>query len=147
MRWRFADRIDAFEPWKMIRGRKGISLEESSLLERFGRPGVMPESLVLEVCVHFARWLVAASSDWQESCLLTEIKEFVFESEARMGDNLRIALSLSQPVDNRLWMHCVVSADERLVAQGNLALDLVTLTDLQDLESMRIMWQELYEPA
>lgn len=147
MRWRFADRVDAFDPWKLIRGRKGISLEEYSLLERFGRSGVMPESLVLESCVHFARWLVTASSEWRQTCLLKEIEEFVYESEARMGDNLRIDVSVKERAGGHVWVHCAVSADERLIAQGNLALDLVPLTDLQDPESLSIMWQELYGKA
>lgn len=147
MRWRFADRIDAFEPWKLIHGRKGISLEEYSLLERFGRPGVLTESLVLETCVHFARWLVAASSEWHGSCLLKEIEDFTYESEARMGNNLRIEVSVTERADARVWVHCAVSTEERLIAQGNLALDWVPLADLQDPGSLRIMWQELYGKA
>lgn len=144
MRWRFADRIDEFHPWDSIRGRKGISLEEYSLQERFGRPGVMPESLVLETCVHFARWLVSASSEWHESCLLKEIEDFTYESEARMGNNLRIEVSVKERAGAHVWMQCAVSTEDRLIAQGNLALDLAPLSDLQDPESLRIMWQELY---
>lgn len=147
MRWRFADRIDEFHPWASIRGRKGISLEEYSLLERFGRPGVLPETLVLESCMHFARWLVAASSEWRQSCLLAEIEEFVYESEAKLGDNLRIDLAISAQTDELAAVQCVVMADERRIAGGNLKVNLVALTDLLDQESLSIMWKELYGTA
>lgn len=143
MRWRFADRIDAFEPWRMIRGRKGISLEEYSLLERFGRPGVMPESLVLEACVHFARWLVAASSEWRQSCLLERIEDFVFESEAGMGDNLRVEIMVTGRSEGEMRVACEAGAGERLIARGTIVARLVDLNKIQDTEAMRIMWREL----
>jgi 3-hydroxymyristoyl/3-hydroxydecanoyl-(acyl carrier protein) dehydratase len=146
MRWRFADRIDAFEPWRRISGRKGISLEEYSLLERFGRRGVLPESLVLETCVHFARWLVAASSDWRQSCLLAGIEEFGYESEARMGDNMRVEIKTAgnpDGDDKTLRLVCNVSAQERRIASGTLALKLVDLDSIQDAEALKIMWREL----
>lgn len=143
MRWRFADRIDAFEPWTLIRGRKGISLEEYSLLERFGRPGVFPETLILETGIHFARWLVAASSEWRESCLLTEITEFVYESEARMGDNLRIAVNVMERNENAARVACEVSAEGRSIARGELGLELIGMDIIQASEAIQIMWREL----
>ena len=147
MRWRFADRIDEFHPWAFIRGRKGISLEEYSLLERFGRSGVLPETLVLESCVHFARWLVSASSEWNASCLLKDIMDFTYESEARMGNNLRIDVSVKERAGDCVWMQCAVSTGERSIARGRLVLDLVPLANLQDPESLKILWQELYGKA
>lgn len=145
MRWRFADRIDAFEPWALIRGRKGISLEEYSLLERFGRRGVFPESLVLETCVHFARWLAAASSGWRHSCLLAGIEDFVYESEARMGDNLEIEIRMVEPQDEGgvFRVACAASAGARRIASGTLALKRVDLDWIQDSGALEIMWREL----
>lgn len=147
MRWRFADSIDSFESWVSITGRKGVSLEEYSLLERFGRQGVLPESLVLESCVHFARWLVAASSQWRESCLLRGVEDFRHDSEARLGDNLRIVLEVNHHAKASVVVQCVVRADERLIACGELSLDCVALDTLQDSESLHQMWRELYGQA
>ncbi len=147
MRWRFADRIDAFEPWKMIRGRKGISLEEYSLLERFERPGVMPETLVLESCIHLARWLVAASSDWRASCLIKRIEEFSYFSEAAMGDQLQIEAALTARTDELFAVECAAKAGDRRVARGKLDLELIPIEQVQDPESLKLMWRELYAKA
>lgn len=144
MRWRFADRIDQFEPWVLIQGRKGISLEEYSLLERFGRRGVLAESLVLESCVHFARWLVERSSGFAQSCLVDSIDDFAFVSPASMGDNLGIGIVLETRWDDRVVVRCRADAGERRVAQGNLELRLVPLPEVADAQSQSILWQKLY---
>ena len=78
MRWRFMDRINRFEAWATIEGRKAVSLEEYSLLEPFGRKGSLPENLVVESCVHLARWLVIVSSGFEQTCILSAIDQFRF---------------------------------------------------------------------
>lgn len=147
MRWRFADRIDAFEPWKLIRGRKGISLEEYSLLERFDRPGVMPETLVLETCIHFARWLAIVSSGWRASCRVMSVKDFSFDSEAAMGDQLQIEVTGKLHVIDRHLYECRVSAGEKQIAHGHLDLELIPLAELDNPESLKLLWNELYAEA
>lgn len=147
MRWRFADRIDAFEPWKLIRGRKAISLEEYSLLERFGRPGVLPETLVVETCVHFVRWLAAASSGWRASSRVVSFKNFTFESEAEMGDQLQIEVTGKLHIIDRHLYECRVTAGEKQIAHGSVDIELIPLADLHDPESLKLMWRELYAKA
>ena len=75
MRWRFVDKAVFFTPWEAIAIIKAGSLEEYSLLERWGESGLAPASLLLESCVQAARWLVEASSSFSLTC---ELREVVF---------------------------------------------------------------------
>jgi hypothetical protein len=73
MRWRFTDKALHFAPWESILTLKAGSLEEYSLLERWGEPGRAPAALLLAGCVESARWLVEASSAFAVSCELQAI--------------------------------------------------------------------------
>lgn len=147
MRWRFVDRIEEFELWTFVKGHKSISLEEYVLMEPFGRQGLFPETLSLESCIHLARWLVVRSSDFQQTCLLSEVDRFAFEYEATMGDTLNTVVSVQRRKDDLLEIECEVSADIHLICRGTLTLDLMPLTDSLDPKTMRTMWQELYGKA
>lgn len=73
MRWRFVDKALHFVPWEAILTLKAGSLEEYSLLERWGEPGRAPGLLALETCIQSARWLVEASSGFALTCDPVEI--------------------------------------------------------------------------
>jgi len=67
------------------RCEKCVSLEEYFLLERLGRRGSLPESLVLASFVELARWLVVVSSEFESSALLTDVLGFSFRDPLGMG--------------------------------------------------------------
>ncbi|MDR1887925.1 MAG: hypothetical protein LBQ81_00820 [Zoogloeaceae bacterium] len=67
MHWRFVDKALFFSPWEAILTLKAGSLEEYSLLERWGEPRRAPALLLLETCVQSARWLIEASSGFSLS--------------------------------------------------------------------------------
>ena len=145
MRWRFADRIIAFEPWARVAGRKAVSLEEYQLLDPLGREGVCPESLLLECCVEHVRWLVAASSGFQEACVLEEVEEFKFAGEAGMGAVLEVAAELSGTRrDGPIEAACRITCSGRELAAGRLRVGLVPLAEGFDPELTESLWRELH---
>ena len=147
MRWRFIDRLEAFEAWTSIRGRKTVSLEEYCLLEPLGRKGCCPESLILESCVQLVRWLAAASSDFQQSCLLLEARRFAFEHETNPGDRLAVAATVLDRRTDTLGVECEARIGGQRCGHGELVLSLVPLLDLAVEEDTRALWRELYAKA
>jgi 3-hydroxymyristoyl/3-hydroxydecanoyl-(acyl carrier protein) dehydratase len=143
MRWRFVDRIEQFEPWRFIKGRKSISLEEYSLLEPFGLKGVCPESLILESFVHLARWLVVKSSNFQEACVLASAYEFAFEEVIGTGGTLNMTLVLKNKLDGALELECQARDSGQLICRGVLGVGLIDLADIFDPDESKIIWQEL----
>ena len=158
MRWRLADRVESFEPWREIRGRKAVSLEEYELLAPLGREGACPESLVLESCVEFARWLVAASSNFEKTCVLEAVGDFRFLEEAGMGDSLAVAvaaagergkvsgpLAVKAPDTFSLFaLQCRVERQGRPVAAGGIVVGLLPLAEGYDREAVECLWRELH---
>lgn len=164
MRWQFVDRITRFERWAAIEGRKAVSLEEYSLLEPLGRKGMLPETLVLESCVHLARWLVVASSDFQDSCLLTGADDFAFEREAGAGSSLVMSLTCDpgrlpqlrtqedggrtrEPDPGEFEVRCVVTDGRDRLAHGDLRLCRIPLGEIAVPDEEAAMWRELYGKA
>jgi hypothetical protein len=147
MRWRFVDRIEEFAPWAFIRGRKAISLVEYSLLNPFGREGAFPESLVLESCVHLARWLVVRSSSFKSTCLLSELGSFNVDHEVGLGHILTMGIRVTMRREDSLQVDCEATDGERLIGYGALTVSLMDLTGMADPEVMKAMWQELYAKA
>jgi len=144
MRWRFVDRIEAFESWRTIRGVKAISFEELSLLKRFGREGGLPECLIIEHCAELGRWLVMKSSDFERSAVLSGVDAFSFATPAETGDLLRTVAEIQDRKGDEVTLECRVRSKGRTVAEGTLAARLVPLTDGFDRSAVEGTWNELH---
>ncbi len=142
MRWRLVDRVDRFESWRLLAGRKAVSLEEYSLLEPLGRRGVLPESLVLACCVEMARWLAAASSGFELTGVLESVENMNFARQARPGAALEIGLEATRSGD-ALRAECTVRCGGKELAAGRLGLGLVPLAGSFDREWVEGVWKEL----
>jgi len=159
MKWRLVDRVVAFAPWERISAAKALSFEETTLLERWGREGDVPPALLLESCVEAARWLVAASSGFTRTAALSQCDRFEF---GRVGPT--VPLTVSVFVTSRSAERLEVRAECRagkvgtdtilegqngicphfpLVAQGQLALELLPLAGSFDREWVMALWGDL----
>jgi len=123
MRWQFTDKLELLQPWQSLRGTKAVSLEEYCLCEPLGREGVLPESIVIECCVHVAQWLVARSSGFRLTCELEAIDAFRFTGEAARGEVIAIDVNATPDFQEdvaggRLHARCSVSCED--VAGGRL---------------------------
>ena len=96
MRWQFTDRILHFQPWKTISVLKAGSLEEYSLLERWGEPGQAPAALLLESCIQAARWLVEGSSGFTLTCEPLEIPYWKVLPGLKPGERFCIFLQVAE---------------------------------------------------
>jgi hypothetical protein len=147
MRWRFVDRITAFEPWARIAGRKAASLEEYSLLERFGRPVEIPETLILESAVQLAAWLVVKSSGGLQTALLDEVSGLRFAGRVGAGGVIETVARVERRDVDRLAVAWESRRDGRPVCDGRMTLALVPFPALCDPERIDPLWRELYAPA
>lgn len=102
MRWRFTDKVLAFAPWQTIVTLKAGSLEEYSLLERWGRPGEAPAILTLEAGIQSARWLVEASSSFRQTIEPLEISSWRVTAGLRPGERWRVCLRVDERSSERI---------------------------------------------
>lgn len=146
MRWQFVDCVDRYRPWSRIEGRKTVSFEEYSLLDVFGRSGVLPPALALESLVQLAGWFVAASSDFATGCLLCDAEGLTFARSAGRGAVLVLSAQVSVRDGDRVRLEVRAAEACECVCTGELLLNLVPLQELHDPEEARALWQALYRP-
>ena len=147
MRWRLVDRITAFEPWARIAGRKAASLEEYSLLERLGRPGEVPETLLLECAVQLAAWLVIRSSGGQQTALLESVSDLRFAGRVGAGGAVETRARVERRDGDRLDVAWKSDSEGKPVGSARMTLTIVPLANLCDPERVETLWRELYAPA
>lgn len=93
---------------------KAGSLEEYSLLERWGKAGNVPATLLLESCVHAARWLVEASSSFTQSCILRDITYWRSMDDLLPGERFCVSLRVA----DRSASHLSLAAYQTRVMPG-----------------------------
>lgn len=144
MRWQLADRVDSFDPWVAIAGRKAVSFEEYSLLRPFGRQGTFPESLVLEACVALGRWLVTASSQFSLTGTLSAVHRFQWEAPVGMGQVIKLEVQVRQRRQNEVDLECHAHSDGRTVAHGAVSIALLPADAFFAPGVLETTWKELY---
>jgi hypothetical protein len=147
MRWRFADRITALDPWMRAEGTKAVTLEEYSLLEAQGREGELPESLALECCVQLVRWLVAASSNFELTAELESVRDFRFLHRPGMGDALNTRVTVTERSGTALGARCELHCGGATAAEGHLAFRFAPLREFMDPDALKTLWSEIGDPA
>jgi hypothetical protein len=122
MRWRFTDKVLAFVPWRAIVTLKAGSLEEYSLLERWGVPAEAPSALVLEACIQSGRWLVEASSAFSQTIEPLEIPCWRVMEGLRPGERLRVSLRVEERSEERIrfkvWQERLLPGQAETCAGG-----------------------------
>jgi 3-hydroxymyristoyl/3-hydroxydecanoyl-(acyl carrier protein) dehydratase len=144
LRWQFIDRIEKFEPWDQISGRKVVSFEEVTLLEPFGMPGDLPTSLIVESLVQLAYWLVVGSSDFIFGCVLSGVENLCVDKPVKSGCQLRLDVSVAARDSHQLEVKVEADSKGDCVCRGTLTLDLIPLNELQDTNELEYMWSELH---
>lgn len=159
MRWRFVDRVLAWSGWQSIVTLKAGSLEEYSLLERWGCPGEVPAILMLESAVQSAAWLVAKSSGFNRTLELQEVSNWQgitlvpgerlytrveMYAEAQEAIRLRFAQQSIKTQAAVLPFEPLCALPSQQV--GLMRARMVPLADREAVHSKEALWNELFRP-
>ncbi len=147
MRWCFIDRIESYQEWKFITAIKAISFEEFYLLDRQGRQGEFPESLLLETCIEALRWLIVRSSGFQLTSALNTIEALRLFTPARCGDVLRLTVNIEDCSPGNISAHCAVLCPRTNLAEGRISAETMPLHLYSDPSLLEGTWKELHGKA
>lgn len=136
MRWRFTDRVLSFTPWQSIVAIKAGSLEEYSLLERWGSLGEVPAIITLEAYIQASRWLVEASSDFALTIELAEIEYWQAIECLKPGERLTMTIKLVERSEKAVKFN----AGEEL----SFTAKLVPLAECYLPQDRKCLWQEIF---
>jgi hypothetical protein len=143
MRWHFVDRIDSYLEWKSLTARKAVSFEEFHLLEKQGRQGELPESLLLETCVESLRWLIIRSSEFQLLAVLHAIDAFSIDTPACCGDVLSITVTIDELARDIIVASCAVFCARGNLAEGKISVKTLPLDAYDDRSLLQETWKDL----
>ncbi|MGH7835229.1 MAG: 3-hydroxyacyl-ACP dehydratase FabZ family protein [Candidatus Binatia bacterium] len=120
MRYLLVDRIVEWEAGKKIRGVKNVAMSEDFLEYHFPKNPVMPGVLLLEAMAQLAGWLEAASSDFQNWCLIERVHQSHFYGFAYPGDRVEIEVEIKAARAERERTFagvCKVEGKKKVVAE------------------------------
>ena len=144
MRFLLVDRILEWEPNKRIVGVKNITMSEDFLEFHFPRYPVMPGIMILEALTQVAGWLEAASSDFENWCLLEFVRQSKFYGLALPGDQVRMEVDVlpSQHEDTRVFRG-TAWVDDRRCAVAEIETRVVPMLDVESPQEQRLFFKIL----
>jgi len=90
MRYLLIDHITEWQPGKMIKGIKNVTMSEDFLEYHFPKNPIMPGVLLLEAIAQLTGWLEAASSDFKNWFLINKVHKCTFYGFAFPGDQVEL---------------------------------------------------------
>ena len=137
------DTIEVFEPWSYMRGLKTIELADRSPDSPAPGNRAFAESQVIDAAVYLGRWLVIISTGFQKNSTLTGIRDFSFGSLPDVGETLQVKVNIRRHDWDDIILNCDISSRNRFVARGSFTLEEVDLADPEEVERLRMLWQQV----
>ena len=138
MRYLLIDRIDEWKKGEKIRGVKNIAMSEDFLEFHFpGRP-VMPGVLLIEAFAQLTGWLEAASSDFKNWFLITQVRQCKFHGFALPGDQVELEVRrLPESGREERVYSGIGKVGEKKKIIVEFEGDLVGLEEIEDVDEQR----------
>ncbi len=145
MKFRFVDRIEAWEPRRSIRGVKTVSFEEYQLKAAFGPDRCLPETLALEALFQLGNWLIILSTDFARMGMVLRIEACSFDAPIGPGDVLDMSVSAKAWRPEGVLFDGVARVDGRQVLRGTGCLAVpAPLDDYCDPDDLRMLFSEIH---
>ncbi|MBI5408903.1 MAG: beta-hydroxyacyl-ACP dehydratase [Nitrospirae bacterium] len=97
MRYLLIDHITEWKPGEFIKGVKNVAMSEDFLEFHFPKNPIMPGVMLLEALAQLSGWLEAASSDFKNWFLISNVRKSNFYSFALPGDQVELEVQVLPP--------------------------------------------------
>jgi 3-hydroxyacyl-[acyl-carrier-protein] dehydratase len=135
VRFHLIDRIDSYEPAKLVRGRKLTSQSEEFWEEGEGGP-VMPSPLVLEALCQAGTWLIMITTERRKRAALLSVGSVSFSGDVRPGDVVELEGVVESMSDELAVLSGQAVVEGRPVMEAkDIMCALIDAADLEDLEN------------
>jgi 3-hydroxyacyl-[acyl-carrier-protein] dehydratase len=147
MRFHLIDRVDAWEPAKLVRARKLTSLSEDYWEDRGSGP-VMPPPFLLEALCQAGTWLIMATTERRKRAALLSVGAVDFTGDARPGDVLELTGAVESMNDEVAVLSGRVTADGKALLEAkDIMCALIDGGDLADAETTERLQKMLFRYA
>src|SRR5262245_12592094 len=97
MRFHLIDRITEFQPGRLLRATKNLTLGEEYLADHFPTFPVMPGVLMLQTLVEAGAWLLRLTDDYRHSIVvLREVKNVKYGTFMEPGRQMQVTVELAE---------------------------------------------------
>jgi len=93
MRYLLIDHITEWKTGESIKGIKNVAMSEDFLEFHFPGNPIMPGVMLLEAITQLTGWLVAASSDFKDWFLISQVRKCGFYGLSLPGDQVEFEIS------------------------------------------------------
>jgi len=143
VRFHLIDRIETWEPYKSVRGRKLTSYSEDYWEETSNGGLRMPPPFVLEAFCQAGTWLIMISTDRRKRAALLQIGKVLWHRDVHPGDVLVMEGETSSFGEETAVLSGTVTVDGETVLECEdvmcALIDADTLADLDDTERLQKM--------
>ena len=144
MRYLLVDRITEWNADGKIKGIKNVAMSEDFLEFHFPKNPVMPGVLLIEAFAQLSGWLEAASSDFKNWFLITNVRQCKFYGFALPGDQVELEVERSS---ESTLQRKVYSAIGRVGTKRKVVIefegDVVPFEEIEDREEQRRFFKVL----
>jgi len=139
VRFHLIDRVDDYEPAKIVHARKLTSWSETHWEETPNGP-VMPAPLALEALCQAGTWLIMITTERRKRAALLSIGSVAFHGDIRPGDVLMLEGIVDSMSDEIAVLSGTATVDGRVVMEArDIMCILIDASDLADLdETLRL---------
>jgi 3-hydroxyacyl-[acyl-carrier-protein] dehydratase len=94
MRYLLIDHITEYKPGESIKGIKNVAMSEDFLEFHFPKNPIMPGVMLLEALAQLTGWLEAASTEFENWFLISNVRKSNFYGFAFPGDQVELEVQL-----------------------------------------------------
>ena len=144
MRYLLIDHITEYKPGELIKGIKNVAMSEDFLEFHFPKNPIMPGVMLLEALTQLTGWLEAASSDFKNWFLISNVGKSAFYGFAFPGDQVELEVEFISEGDQDKKVYRgtgFVKGKKKISAE--FEGEIILLEDIEDVEEQKKFFKVL----
>jgi 3-hydroxyacyl-[acyl-carrier-protein] dehydratase len=137
MRYLLIDRINEWKAGETIRGIKNIAMTEDFLEFHFPKNPIMPGVMLLEAMAQLTGWLEAASSDFQNWFLITNVHKCKFYGFALPGDRVELEVKYISGSENGKIYSGIGMVDGKKKITADFEGETIPFNEIEDIDEQK----------
>ncbi|TNF53782.1 beta-hydroxyacyl-ACP dehydratase [bacterium] len=138
MRYFLIDHITEWKEGEFIKGIKNVAMSEDFLEFHFPKNPIMPGVLLLEALSQLTGWLEAASSDFKNWFLISNVKKCSFYGFAFPGDQVEIEVKPIPSEQSEIKSYSgIATVGGKKKISAEFEGETIPLTEIEDINDKR----------
>ncbi len=144
MRYLLIDHITEYKTGEIIKGIKNVAMSEDFLEFHFPKNPIMPGVMLLEALTQLTGWLEAASSDFNNWFLISNVLKSNFYGFAFPGDQVELEVKLlSEDENGKKTYQGIGTVKGKKKIRTEFEGETIPLDEIEDIDEQKRFFQVL----